>query len=159
MTIGTPGIGLPQQPHILGPDRLGKRTAGARVRDEHGLFRVQQFRGLGHEMHAGQDDHIRIGGHRFPRKSETVADEIGDAMKNLRRLIIMRKHHRVAGPLQRHDGVDVLRMDRPLNRRDRMAHLRVERLRVREFSLEPFPNPAMPFSYTPTEYYRNICWC
>ncbi len=60
------------------------------------------------------------------REGETVADKIGDAMENLRSLIIMRKHHRVAAALQRHDGVNVLRVDRPLDRRDCMAHPRIE---------------------------------
>ena len=65
------------------------------------LRRVQQLGGLGHEMHAGQHDHIGIHAHRLARQRQAVAHDIGDAMENFRRLVIMRQDHRVALALQR----------------------------------------------------------
>ena len=101
MTTGTPGIALPQQPHILGGDRVGQRTAGAEVGNEHGLLRIEQLRRLGHEMHAGQHDDVRFGRHRLAGERQAVADDIGDAVEDLRRLIIVRQDDGVSLPLQR----------------------------------------------------------
>ena len=52
-----------------------------------------------------------------------IADEIGDAMIDLRRLIIMRQDHRIALALQAQDRIDVAGKDRPFECRNPMADL------------------------------------
>jgi len=44
------GMPFAQQSDVRGRDRGGKRAARPRIGDQHGLFRVQELGGLGHEM-------------------------------------------------------------------------------------------------------------
>ena len=110
------GIALAQQPHVLGRDRVGERTAGAHVRDQHGLLRIEQLRRLGHEMDAGEHDDIGLDLGRLAGERQAVADDVGDAVEDLRRLVIMRQDHRVARLLQRR-GSRRCRRRRPAIRR------------------------------------------
>ena len=108
---------------------IRQRAAGGEIGDQHRLFGVQKLRRLGHEMHAGEDDHIGLDMHRLARQRQAVADNVGDAMENLRRLVIMREHHRIAAALQRHDGVDIGGVEGPLDCRNGAAHPRIKAIR------------------------------
>jgi hypothetical protein len=67
-------------------------------------------------MHAALHDDAGLHLGRFDRKLQGVAADVGDAMENLRRLVIMRQDHRAALPLQFVDRLDVGRHQRPLDR-------------------------------------------
>ncbi len=121
-----PGIALPQQPDVFGRDRIRQRTAGAAIRDQHRLGRIEQFGGLGHEVNAGEHDDIGFDMHRLARQSETVADDVGHAVEDLGRLVVMREDDGVAVPLQREDRVDIACEGRPFDRGDRMTYFCVE---------------------------------
>ena len=109
---------LAQQPHVLAGDGGGERAAGAHVRDQHGLVGVQDLRGLGHEMHAALHDDVGVDLRRLARELERIADEVGDAVVDFRRLIIVRQDDGVALPLQLVDRLHIGREERPLDRRD-----------------------------------------
>ena len=91
---------LAHQPDIGRGDRLGERAAGLEVGDQHGLFRVQQLRGLGHEMHAGQHDHVGVGARRLAGQRQAVADNVADRVEDVRGLVVVRQDDRVALLLQ-----------------------------------------------------------
>ncbi len=46
--------------------------------------------------------------------SQAVADDVGDAVEDLRRLVVVREDDGVALALQREDGVDILGEGRPI---------------------------------------------
>ncbi len=119
-------ICLAQQPHIGAGDRLGKAAAGAHVGDEHGLFRIQQLGGLGHEVHAALDDDFLVHHGRLAGELQRIADDVGNAMVDFRRLVIMRQDDRVALLLELVDPPHVRRMHRPLDGGDVVLHLFVE---------------------------------
>ena len=92
------------------------------VGNEHGLLGVEQLRRLGHEMDAGEHDHRGIRPHRLARQRQAVADDVGDAMEDLRRLIVVREDDGVALALQGENCVDVRGEDRPFGQRDDAFH-------------------------------------
>jgi hypothetical protein len=47
-------------------------------------------------MHAGQHDHIRFDVDRLARQRQTVADDIRDAMKDFRSLVVVGEDDRIA---------------------------------------------------------------
>lgn len=51
----------------------------------------EQLRRLGHEVHAGKHDDIRFGRHRLAGKRQAVADDVCDAVEDLRRLVVVRQ--------------------------------------------------------------------
>src|ERR1700704_1668441 len=69
-------------------------------------------------MHTGEHDDVGIDGHRLARQSEAIAHDVGDTVKDLRRLVVVRQDHRVPLALQSEDGVDVVGEHRPLDGRD-----------------------------------------
>ena len=85
-------------------------------------MRIEQLGRLGHEMHAGQHDDIRFDRHRLAGKREAVADDVGDAVEDLRRLVVVRQDDGIALALEREDGIDVVRECRPLDGRDDPLH-------------------------------------
>jgi hypothetical protein len=98
-----------------------------RVWYQHRLSRIEQLRRFRHEMHSAEDDHLSIDSHRLPCQREAVAHDVGPAVEDLRRLIIVRQDHRVALALQLQDRVDVLGEERPFEGRDDMAQALIER--------------------------------
>ena len=78
---------------------------------------IEQLGGLGHEMHAGQHDHVGIGRRRLAGQRQAVADDVGDAVEDVRRLVVVRQDDGVALALQLQDRVDVGREGRPFDRR------------------------------------------
>ena len=97
-----------------------------RVGDQHRLRRVEQLRRLGHEMDAGHDDDARLARRRLARQRQAVADDVGDAVEDLRRLVVVREDDRVALALEPQDRLDVGLEGRPFDRRDDAAHPVIE---------------------------------
>ena len=120
------GISLAQRPHVCAGDRGGKRAARAQVGDQHFLVRVEELRGLCHKMHAALHDDLGVGLGRLAGKLQRVADDIGDAMEDFGRHVVMRQHDRVPRPLQIVDGLDVGRKAGPLDRRDHAGDALIE---------------------------------
>ena len=46
---------------LIGGDRVGERAAGIQVRQQHGLLRREDGRGLRHEVHAAEGDDLGLG--------------------------------------------------------------------------------------------------
>src|SRR5207247_3108307 len=76
--------------HIFGPNRGGERAAGLEVGDEHQLVGVRDRGGLGHEVHAADDDHWRVELDRPARHSERVGDDVGHVLDG-RDLVVVRE--------------------------------------------------------------------
>ena len=120
------GVGCAQGADVLRRDRLGQRAARAQVGDQHGLGRVQQLRGLRHEVHAGQHDDVGLDVDGLTGQGEGVADDVGDAVEDLRGHVVVGEDHGVALLLQPHDRVHVVGHGGPLDGRHDVRHLRVE---------------------------------
>ncbi|MNZ68811.1 hypothetical protein D3C78_870870 [compost metagenome] len=71
-------------------------------------MRIEQLCRLGHEMHAGENDHIRFHFHRLAGKGKAVADDIGDAVEDFRCLVIMGEDDRVSLALQLEDRIHIV---------------------------------------------------
>jgi hypothetical protein len=69
-------------------------------------------------VHAALHDDVGLHLGGFDRELQRVANDVGDAVEDLRRLVIMRQDDRVAGLLQLVDRFDIGRHERPLDRRD-----------------------------------------
>ena len=59
---------------------LGERAARLEVRQDDDLVGVQDLRGLGHEVDAGEADDVGLRLRRRLRELERVADEVGDVL-------------------------------------------------------------------------------
>ena len=92
------------------------------VGDQDGLLRAQDLGRLGHEVDAGQDDHVGVGLRALLGERQRVAGDVGDAVEDLRRLVVVGEDDGVALPLQLADRVDVRGVDRPLHVRDDLAN-------------------------------------
>ena len=75
-------------------------------------------------MHASEHNHVGFYLHRLAGQREAVANDIGDAVEDLRRLIVMCKNDRVASLLQRNDRINVVGESGPFDRGDRVPHFR-----------------------------------
>ncbi len=73
------------------------------------------------KWHAALDDDVGSGLRRLLRQAERIADEVGDAVVDLGRLVVVRQDDRVALALQALDRRDVRRVDRPLDLRHHPA--------------------------------------
>ena len=81
--------------HVLGGHRGRERAAGLEVRQQHPLAGRQDRRGLRHEVHAGEDDHLGRRLRGLPGEAQRVADEVGDVL-HLGSLVVVRQDDRVA---------------------------------------------------------------
>jgi hypothetical protein len=68
------------------------------------LSMIEQLRGLGHEMDAALDDDLGVDLGRLLGELQRVADDIGDAVKDFRRLVVVRQDNGVALLLHAVDG-------------------------------------------------------
>ena len=75
-------------------DRGRKRAAGAQIGDQHRLLGAEDRRGLGHEVHAAEEDRRRVRRGRLPREPQRVADEVGHVL-HLGELVVVREDDRV----------------------------------------------------------------
>ena len=79
-------------------------------------------------MYAGQDDDVGIRLCRALRQRQRIADDVGDAVEDLRRLIIVREEDGVTLALQPVDRINQRRMDRPFEARYDPAYSFIQRL-------------------------------
>ncbi len=79
----------------VGRAAIGERAARAEVGHDHDPVRVQDLRGLGHEVDAAERDHVAVDLRRGLRERERVAHEVGEVL-DLRLLVIVREQDRVA---------------------------------------------------------------
>ena len=100
MTTIAPGCSTFQAINCGGRDRVRKRAAGIEIGDQHELPRAQDRRGLGHEVHAAEDDRLGVGGGRLLGEAERVPDVVGDVL-NLGQLVVVGEDHRAAQPRKR----------------------------------------------------------
>jgi hypothetical protein len=101
------GVLRTERGELFGRAAVLERAAGVHVGQDDGLVGAQDLRGLGHEAHAAERDHLGIGLCRLARQFERVADEIGKVL-DLGLLIIVREDHRVALLAQTLDlGTDI----------------------------------------------------
>ena len=77
-------------------------------------------------MHAALHDDIGIGLGGLARKLQRVADDVGDAIVDFRRLVIMRQDDGVALFLQPVDRVHIGGEERPFHRRNDVFHALIE---------------------------------
>ena len=77
-------------------------------------------------MDTGHDDHVRVHRLGFARQRQAVAGDVGDAVEDFRRHIIVRQDDRIALSLQAQDSLDVVLEGRPLQGRDHAADAAVE---------------------------------
>ncbi len=103
-----------------------ERTTGGHVGDQHGLFRIEQLGSLGHEMHAGQHDDVGVHIDRLAGERQAVADDIGDAVEDLRRLIIVREDDGIAALFQFENRLDIILKHHPFGFRDNAADTIIE---------------------------------
>jgi hypothetical protein len=75
---------------------VGKRAAGAKVRKHHLAAGIEDLGAFGHEVHAREDDQIRLAALGLARELEAVAHEVGDVL-DVRFLVIMGQDHGVLG--------------------------------------------------------------
>ena len=95
-------LGLPLT-EVLGVDRRGERAPRGEIGEEDSLVGREHRGGLGHEVHAAEDDDVgfRLGG--FAGEPERVADEVRDIL-HFGALVVVRQDDGV--PLAR-EGLDL----------------------------------------------------
>ena len=69
-------------------------------------------------MHAGEHDDVGVDLGGLARQQQAVADDVGDAVEDLRRLVVVRQDDGVVLFLEFEDGVDILGKGGPFGRRD-----------------------------------------
>ena len=76
------GIGraVPEQPNLARRDHLCHGAAGIGSREDDLLFRREDGRGLGHEVHAAEDDDLAVHGGSGPGELQGVPHEVGDLL-------------------------------------------------------------------------------
>ena len=77
-------------------------------------------------MHARHDDNARVALGRLAGERQAVADHVGNAMEDLRRLVVVREDDRIALALELEDRLDVGLEGRPFERRNDAAHAFIE---------------------------------
>ncbi len=71
------------------------RAAGGRVGDEDCLLRIEDCRGLGHEVDAAENYHVCVDLRCAPRELERVAGEVCGVL-HLGAAVVVREYYRVA---------------------------------------------------------------
>ena len=71
------------------------RAAGGRVGDEDCLLRIEDCRGLGHEVDAAENYHVGVHLRGAPRELERVAGEVCGVL-HLGAAVVVREYYRVA---------------------------------------------------------------
>ena len=77
---------------ILRPARIGQRASRGRFGQKHLLVRRQYLGGLGHKVHAGEQDDPRIGPGGLLRQRQAVAREIGYALHFGQRIVVRQNY-------------------------------------------------------------------
>jgi hypothetical protein len=92
-------LGLPRAQRVGGAG-VGERAAGVLVGQDDRLLRVEDLRGLRHEMDAAEEDQLGIAlGLRGAREVERVPEVVGEVL-DLGVLVVVREDHRTARTLE-----------------------------------------------------------
>jgi hypothetical protein len=86
-------LGLPRA-ELLRVDRRGERAPGREVGEKNRLVRREHGGGLRHEVHAAEDDDVRVGLGGLAREPEGVADVVGHVL-HLGPLVVVGEDDRV----------------------------------------------------------------
>jgi hypothetical protein len=90
---------------------VGERAARVEIRDHDDLVGVEDLRGLRHEVHAAEADHVGLRPRRRLRQLERVTDEVREVL-DLGLLVVVREDHGVALGLEPPDlGLELLRVE------------------------------------------------
>ena len=93
---------------LVGRTAVGERAARLEVRHHDDPLRVQDLRGLGHEVDAAERDHVAVDLRGGLRERERVAHEVGEVL-DLGLLVVVGEQHRVALFLEREDrGLEIV---------------------------------------------------
>jgi hypothetical protein len=84
-------LGLPAAERI-GVDGGGQRAPGVQIRDQHGLLGAEDGGRLGHEVNAGEHDHVGLCAGRLLRQPQRVADVVGHVL-HVGTLIVVGQDH------------------------------------------------------------------
>jgi hypothetical protein len=114
-------------PGNLSLRRRCERASGAGIRNENRFLRREYLCGLGHEVNTRLHDSVGLGFRSLARQLKRVAHEIGDAMKDFRRHVVMREDHRVLAAFDLVDSAHIGSMNAPLELRNDMGNLGVNR--------------------------------
>jgi hypothetical protein len=79
---------------LVGRAAVGKAAPCLQVRQENELVRVEDLRRLGHEMDAGENDDLGLGGRGLLAEPQAVADEVRDIL-DVGILVVVRQDHGV----------------------------------------------------------------
>ena len=107
-----PGMSRAPGAEAIGRAAVGERAAGLHVGHHHDLVGVQDLRGLGHEVHAGEEDDVGVRLLGFLRELERVAEEVGDVL-DVALLVVVGEQDRVALALEAADLVFEVGRDVP----------------------------------------------
>src|SRR5262245_53431498 len=77
-------------------------------------------------MHPSEHDYTGFGFCRLTRQRQTVADDVGNAVKDFWCLIVVREDDGITVPLEVEDGGDITGKTRPFDRRDDAPHALIE---------------------------------
>lgn len=77
---------------LRGGTRVGKRAARLGAGDEHLFFGAEYLGRLGHEVHAGEEDHVGIDRLCAYRQGERVAQEVGHGLHFGPRIVVCEDH-------------------------------------------------------------------
>src|SRR5579875_393306 len=86
--------GLPGA-ELLRGDRLGERASGIDIGNEHCSVLSENRSGLGHEMHAAEDDDLMLAGGSLTRERKGVTGAICHIL-DLRALVVVGKDEGIA---------------------------------------------------------------
>ena len=89
------GVGFAEGAELFGRAAVFKAAPRVHVGQDHDLVGREDLGGIGHELDAAKGDHVGVGRRRLAAEFEAVAHEVGNVL-DVRRLVIMRKDHRVA---------------------------------------------------------------
>ena len=87
---------MSQQANVCGSNRCGQRTSCFQIRQENRFFRREQLCGFSHKVDAAKHNHVRIGLRSLACECQGIAGDVGDAMKDFRRLVIVGEDDGVA---------------------------------------------------------------
>jgi hypothetical protein len=87
---------------LVGRAAVRERAARRQVRDHHGTLRIEDLRGLRHEVDAAERDDVALDPLRGLGQGQRVAHEVGQIL-HLRLLVVVGQEHGVALALERED--------------------------------------------------------
>jgi DNA-binding transcriptional LysR family regulator len=87
----------------IGGASVRQGAARLEIRQQHRFVWTEDFGGLGHEVHAAEHDHLRIGGGGLAGQFQGIANEVRDVLDG-GVLVVVRQDHGLALVLERSNG-------------------------------------------------------